>query len=892
MAAYAAVVSLMNVIYNIQNHPQFSISLFDEKQAESLGEKLDFLLDFIESNHSHELLESEIASAAYAAEDVIESHIVDQIHSGSISSLDLQKLIKVMDHVKDKVVNFKEEIGGLSKVHRQYSMSATSSTPPITGGGKSTKMVGSEEELIQLLDALTGRQSSLQIIPIVGMGGIGKTTLARNAYESRLIVNHFDICAWATISQEYSLKEIFSKLLSPENGQSANEQQLSQKLYQSLIGRRYLIILDDIWSIDAWEKMMIFFPDNNNGSRIILTTRLSNVAGHFGSSYFSKKFLNEDQSWKLFCEKAFLHEEVCPPELEKIGKKVAKKCKGLPLLIVVIGGLLKSKTQELWENIANNINSILTSEEDTQRLDILSLSYSHLPAHLKACFLYMGIFHEDSEILVSVMIKLWIAEGFIKPNKTQSLEDVAECYLKELVDRNLLLVGGLKLNGKIKTCTIHDLLRDLCIKTAQKENFFYLIRFCDSLSGINKACRRILCHENFAEVNCDPLPSHTLKSEPLTRSLLSYEDRPPLNFRLLRVLNVVRSDNVSDPSLSDILKQVNLRYLPGLWYKSHQLPFSISLLWNLQTLKIAGFGGVFAPPEIWAMPQLRHLEFSTWIYLPDPSLRREEKDDVIVLKNLHTLKRVLNLKLTDEVCKRIPNVKKLKIMYFGLSKSSRYNHLYNIGRLHKLESLRVYFCGDFSVFQVLKQILKYIVCSPLRPRGNLLKNLKFPTSLKKLTLSGSNLDWEELKGIGSLPNLEVLKLEYHSVRGSKWNPIEGQFLRLKYLRIAHSRLKYWNAESFHFPALENLVLQKLHKLAEIPSGIGEIPTLGLIHLYDCSESAAISAMGILEEQQSQGNEDLRVRIIFWHEYQLEWFMEKVDSLECFNSNNLQVSHLD
>ncbi|KAL7115228.1 hypothetical protein ACP275_04G171700 [Erythranthe tilingii] len=206
MAAYAAVVSLMNVIYNIQNHPQFSISLFDEKQAESLGEKLDFLLDFIESNHSHEMLEREIASAAYAAEDVIEFHIVDQIHSGSISSLDLQTVIQDMDFVKEKVVNFKEEKGGLSKVHRQYSMSATSSTPPITGGGKSTKMVGFKEELIQFLDALTGRKSSLQIIPIVGMGGIGKTTLARNAYESRLIVNHFDICAWATISQEYSLK--------------------------------------------------------------------------------------------------------------------------------------------------------------------------------------------------------------------------------------------------------------------------------------------------------------------------------------------------------------------------------------------------------------------------------------------------------------------------------------------------------------------------------------------------------------------------------------------------------------------------------------------------------------------------------------------------------------
>ncbi|KAL7115231.1 hypothetical protein ACP275_04G171900 [Erythranthe tilingii] len=635
--------------------------------------------------------------------------------------------------------------------------------------------------------------------------------------------------------------------------------------------------------------MMFFFPDNNNGSRIILTTRLSNVACYFGSSsYFSLKLLDEDKSWKLFNEKAFLQER-CPPELEEIGKNIAKKCKGLPLLIVVIGGLLKKslRTQEVWENIAKDINSVLTSEEDAQSLDILSLSYSHLPAHLKPCFLYMGIFPEDSVIHVSEIIQLWIAEGLIKPNKTQSLEEVGECYLKDIVDRNLLLVGRLKLNGKIKFCTIHDLLRDLCIKAAQKEKFLYLIRFCDNPSGINKARRRILFHENFAEVNCDPLPSQTPESEPLTRSFLGYEGRLPLNVRLLRVLNVVRSNSDIDPSLNDILKQVNLRYLARNLYKSSELPSSISLLWNLQTLKIGGSERFVAPPEIWAMPQLRHLEFPVSISLPDPPLRSEEKDDDIVLKNLQTLKRVLNLKLTDEVCKRIPNVKKLKIMYFDLSKSSCYNHLYNIGKLHKLESLSVNFCGDFSVFQVLK----YIVCSPPRSLGNLLKNLKFPTSLKKLTLSGSNLEWEDLTEIGLLPNLEVLRLGLHSVRGSKWNPIQWQFLRLKYLHIEYSRLKYWNAESFHFPALEKLILDTLHKLVEIPFGIGEIPTLGLIHLCDCSESAAISATRILEEQQSQGNEDLRVRIIFWSEYQLEWFKEKVASFECFNSNNLQLSHL-
>ncbi|XP_012846267.1 PREDICTED: putative late blight resistance protein homolog R1B-16 [Erythranthe guttata] len=800
-------------------------------------------------------------------------------------------VIQDIDYVKDKVVNFKEE--GRVKDHQKGPTYSLSAPPSTSSSNRKSKMVGFEEELIQLLDVLTARQSSLQIIPIVGMGGIGKTTLARNAYEHRLIVNHFDIRAWATISQEYSLTEIFSTLFSPQiSSQSTDEQQLAQQLYQSLIDRRYLIILDDIWSINAWEKMMFFFPDNNNGSRIILTTRLSNVAVHFGSTFLTKKFLDKDKSWKLFCEKAFPHEGCCPLELEKIGKKIATKCKGLPLLIVVIGGFLRksSRTQELWEDISNDISLIPNIREEEQNLDILSLSYKHLPVHLKPCFLYMGIFPEGREINVSKLIKLWIADGFIKPNKTQSLEEVAECYLKDLVDRNLLLVGRLGWNGKIKTCTIHDLLRDLCIKASQKEKFLYLIRSYDSPLRIIKE-RRILFPKQITAVNCEHPLFHILESAPLlTRTLLGNGGRLPFNFRLLRVLNAV--DMTFSPT--DILKHVNLRYFPKHFHISRELSWSImSLLWNVQTLKIDGGPRFVAPIEIWSMPQLRHLESTHGMYLPDPPLRSQEIDDVIVLKNLHTFKGAVNLKLSEEVCKRIPNIKKLKLLYPDLAKRLCYNHLYNIVMLHKLEYLDCQFgiSSKFSVLQFSMQMLKYIACSTPRSLGN----LKYPTSLQRLILWHSDLEWKDMTAIGSLPDLEVLELGYDSVRGSKWNPVEGGFIRLKYLSIRYLELKYWNSERVHFPILENLILYQLHELEEIPLGIGEITTLGLIDVDNCNESTAVSAVRILEEQESLGNEDLRVRIHFSEENQFERFKEKVANFECFNSNNLQLfyyHHLD
>ncbi|KAL9170776.1 hypothetical protein ABFS82_04G168600 [Erythranthe guttata] len=855
MGAYAAIVSLMNTMDHIQDHPRIS-NFFDKKQLESLSHLLTFLLDFVEITHSrgvilsieYDVLESQITSVAYAAEDVIESHVVDQIHSGSISLLDLQTVIQDIDYVKDKVVNFKEE--GRVKDHQKGPTYSLSAPPSTSSSNRKSKMVGFEEELIQLLDVLTARQSSLQIIPIVGMGGIGKTTLARNAYEHRLIVNHFDIRAWATISQEYSLTEIFSTLFSPQiSSQSTDEQQLAQQLYQSLIDRRYLIILDDIWSINAWEKMMFFFPDNNNGSRIILTTRLSNVAVHFGSTFLTKKFLDKDKSWKLFCEKAFPHEGCCPLELEKIGKKIATKCKGLPLLIVVIGGFLRksSRTQELWEDISNDISLIPNIREEEQNLDILSLSYKHLPVHLKPCFLYMGIFPEGREINVSKLIKLWIADGFIKPNKTQSLEEVAECYLKDLVDRNLLLVGRLGWNGKIKTCTIHDLLRDLCIKASQKEKFLYLIRSYDSPLRIIKE-RRILFPKQITAVNCEHPLFHILESAPLlTRTLLGNGGRLPFNFRLLRVLNAV--DMTFSPT--DILKHVNLRYFPKHFHISRELSWSImSLLWNVQTLKIDGGPRFVAPIEIWSMPQLRHLESTHGMYLPDPPLRSQEIDDVIVLKNLHTFKGAVNLKLSEEVCKRIPNIKKLNL-------------------------------ASHQNFRCSNSQCKW--------------NLKYPTSLQRLILWHSDLEWKDMTAIGSLPDLEVLELGYDSVRGSKWNPVEGGFIRLKYLSIRYLELKYWNSERVHFPILENLILYQLHELEEIPLGIGEITTLGLIDVDNCNESTAVSAVRILEEQESLGNEDLRVRIHFSEENQFERFKEKVANFECFNSNNLQLfyyHHLD
>ncbi|KAH6758342.1 hypothetical protein C2S51_018577 [Perilla frutescens var. frutescens] len=857
MAAYAALVSVMNTMEQIMNHPRLSTS-FEDKQIESVRENVDFLLDFIQSYSSHrgskeaQDLESQIASAAYSAED---------------------KVIEEMDSVKGKVINVKEETRFMkTNVQLPYSIpTAPTSSKPLTTA-KMT-MVGFDEELIQLMDVLTGQKPSRQIISIVGMGGIGKTTLSRNAFENPLIMQHFDIRGWVTISHNYSVRQILLELLSckeiKETLEASDseildqepEDELGVKLHQSLSGRRYLVILDDIWSVECWDKMKFFFPDYDNGSRVVVTTRLSNVATQFSSSRFEINFLDGDKSWDLFCRTAF-HEEDCPLELEEVGREIVRKCKGLPLSIVVMGSFLgKSiRAKEYWESVVRDMNSILKSDEDELCLNLLSLSYSHLPAHLKPCFLYMGILQEDQEIHVSRLIKLFVAEGFLKPNEVQSLEEIAEDYLKDLVDRNLILVSKWRWDGTARFYYIHDLLREVCLREAEKEKFLHVMSVLNIPRGVDMEPRRIVVHNNTSE---QPQEFDDLPSAALVRSLILKGGPLPLKSRLLKVLT-----DVDSAPLEAVFEHVNLRYLlcePSRMFSSAVLPSSASLLWNVQTLIIRGdTERVVAPSEIWSMRQLRHLEFNE-VCLPAPPPSKGEEE--YALQNLQTLTNVVNFTFNEDVYKRITNIKKLHIGYDDFSDNCLDIDLRS---LHQLQSLK---CSLDTEAE----------------RGDLVLELQFPSSIKKLSLIGGCLHLDNVTTIGTmLPHLEVLKLDW--VLGPEWNLVEGAFPRLKFLSISNSDLIYWIADRSHFPVLERLDLRSLAELDEIPSDIGEIPTLRYLNLWSCSESAAISSTKILEEQLNLDNEDIEVRVNFKYMEEEISFMDKVE-VENFPKKNFHCTSI-
>lgn len=276
-------------------------------------------------------------------------------------------------------------------------------------------VVGLEDDSLAIKTRLCGETPKLQVIPVVGMGGIGKTTLCRTVYSDQLTIEYFDVRVWITVSQDYSKKKFVASLVDSlkEFVVAKSGQRDEETVYKSLKGRRYLIVMDDMWSTEPWDDVRDLFPDDHNGSRVMLTTRLSDVATYVarGSSLHKMRFMDIEQSWELLMQRVFGDED-CSPELEDIGWEIAECCSGLPLAVSVVGGLLSmvERNPVSWSKIADNVGSIVVNG-DGPIDEILSLSYDHLPHHLTDCFLYMGGFPEDYDIRVTELVRLWVAEG-------------------------------------------------------------------------------------------------------------------------------------------------------------------------------------------------------------------------------------------------------------------------------------------------------------------------------------------------------------------------------------------------------------------------------------------------------------------------------------------------
>ncbi|KAH6838113.1 hypothetical protein C2S53_001204 [Perilla frutescens var. hirtella] len=855
--ADAAVEFLLN---NLKDLLLYHSKLITEtkSQIESLEKDLRifkaFLKDSVKKRRKDEqtkVLVQNIRDVVYEVEDVLDAFVTQLIEKKSKnyflkfwkSPVDLHTIGKQVEDVKKKVEQARIDYAN-HKVSDEHESQKPEVRPP-----REKDVVGFEDVMEELIRRLTEETNDFDVVSLIGMFGLGKTTLAWKLFNDPAILYEFPIRIWLSISQEFSDKDIFLGILKEftsitEEIRQKDDRELARTVASHLQTASFLIVMDDVWTPADWDRLRIALPKDNTKGKVLITSRNVDV-GKYASCPrppHELRFFTQKESWELLRLEA-LRKPDCPSELEGVGQRIARDCQGLPLAIVVIGGILATKfsasdissMRKEWDKVSKRVSAYLLDDKENdlaaRMKNFISLSYDKLPYHLRACFLYLGMFPEDYEIPASKLIRIWIGEGFIQQDieHSSSLEETAEKYLADLINRNLVRIDKFKPDGKVKTCRIHDTLRDFCRAEAgnDNENFLQEIKFNNGVfappvSELHKY-RRLSIHSNCLDfISSKPIGPRVRSFVCLSKDEFTL---PPENipdilaaFKLLRVLDI---KPITFPKInSDIFQLVHVRYI-ALSLNLPTLPSKFSQLWNIQTLIVDTTSRTLeVKADIWNMKQLRHFKTNASATLPKPS--KDSKHGA----ELQTLGTISVESCTAERFDRASNLKKLGIRgQLALLLEGKMGSFDSLGKMKYLEKLKL--INDVHPRPASEGILR-----------GLPEPYKFPPKLRSLTLVATFLSWNVMSSIlGLLENLEVLKLKDKAFMGDTWKTV-GAFQRLEFLHIEHTDLAVWEASPHHFPALKGLVLRNCEKLLGIPAGLAEVASLRMLDLHVCAFAAA------------------------------------------------------
>ncbi|KAI9162446.1 hypothetical protein LWI28_027441 [Acer negundo] len=798
---------------------------------------------------------TEIRNAAYDAEDIVDSFILkieSKQRHGFVARyalfakelFDLRKVGKEIEALRARISNISRSCETYGIIRIGEGTSSTSSREWLRQFRRSSPLgvdkdiIGVENDTSQLMTQLLKKENRLTVISLVGMGGIGKTTLAKRVFNHELVRDNFNCLAWIYVSQEYRPKDILLGIMREvtrpskellETINNLQEEGLEKMLYEHLVGKRYLVVVDDIWTMEAWDTLKRAFPDMDNGSKVLLTTRNRDLALHadLRTTPYELHLLSKEESWELFLSKTFLDgtDANCPQEFQDIGRRIVEKCDGLPLAIVVAGGLLSRKSSvSEWERFLNNINSDFAKGQNGV-LSILALSYIDLPHHLKSCFLHLSLFPEHFVISTRKLFQLWIAEGLI-PQGHERMEVIAEDYLNELIDRNMVQVVRTTVNKRVKQCRIHDVLRDLLIFKANEEIFIEIHGKADFQPSIKS--RHHSVHSDFARyfVSKPAIPRlrslllfhHYELCYPTRWMKASHLDFICANSKLLRVLDL---ENVCIGHLPKVIgKLIHLRYLCLKNSRLSKLPMSMRYLKSLQTLDISG--DVFLheiPNIICKMGNLRHLYMNA--SLSTGKLR------IDTLQNLQTLSLIHFDSWKLKNSGKLLNLRKLGV---ALSYDSDVNRFCNsITELEQLESLKLVSVMPYGHLPSLPGLsqFRHLTKLCLSGRIDMIPGPhEFPPNIAQLTLHTSFLSMNPMVVLKQLPKLSILRLRKQSYMGDQMAIPAGGFPLLKFLELEFlDALQEFTIEDGAMPRLRHMRISSCRELEELPIGIMSVNTL-------------------------------------------------------------------
>ncbi|CAL5033046.1 unnamed protein product [Urochloa decumbens] len=526
---------------------------------------------------------------------------------------------------------------------------------------KPNLLIGRETEKSRIIQIVTKHGRIRQIIPIWGMGGIGKTVLAKSIYEDQVTIGMFQKFAWINLSHHSSEPDCVSSLIMQlqkadmrmkETLKKMDLKDLIEESNKLLRSGSYIVVLDNVSSINQWNFLKLLFQEEENASRIIVTTREKSVAEHCSTENIYKlEALNDDTALELFKTKVVMESSYFQgrPEMVKQAKCILDKCNGLPLAISSVGDFLatKPKTAPVWEKFNDQFSSELEKNPSLARLRmVLASHYEDLPHHLKFCFLYLSIFPKDQNMIRRRrLLRRWIAEGYASGTHNMSAEENGDDYFADLISRSIIQPSKSAAGSGVSVdyCHVHKLIHEIGVSQSMKEKFSVVLGnrsslyTQDTIRHLSISCSwKRDANELKSIGDMSQLRSLTVCGE--WKTFLISE-----NMRMLRVLDLEGTEGVMDHHVKQVTKFIHLKYLSlrgcsGIFW----LPDSLGNLWDLQTLDVRGTSIIALPTTI---VKLRKLQYLRAGYIPEDEQGRDPFDESAAMEGEDEMPKALNTAL-------------------------------------------------------------------------------------------------------------------------------------------------------------------------------------------------------------------------------------------------------
>uniref|UniRef100_A0A2N9HWM8 Uncharacterized protein n=1 Tax=Fagus sylvatica TaxID=28930 RepID=A0A2N9HWM8_FAGSY len=706
------------------------------------------------------------------------------------------------------------------------------------------EVVGIESHRDKLIKWLIEGSSNRMVISVVGIGGVGKTTLVKKVYDNEKVTTHFDCHAWITVSQSYKMEEILRDMIKqfykarkefvPVEIDTMRETSLIDHLRVYLREHRYVVVFDDLWKKEFWEHIELALPKNEKGSRVLITSRNEDeVPTRTESAYqdaYTLPCLTLDKSLELFYKKVFQREGgQCPNDFVDVAHKIVERCEGLPLAIVTIGGLLSSKDKVVseWCKLEESLSSEFETNSHLRTITkILSFSYHELPYNLKACFLYFGMFPEDYSIKCARLIRLWIAEGFVREKQGRTLGDVAQDYLNQLIHRSLVQVAKVDFVGRTRNCRVHDMIREVILSRSEELSF---CRVSINNYSIFYGIGRRLSIQNNANPHLESITSSQ------TRSILIFGvDEVPnsflttcfANFKLMKTMDFESAPIDYIPE--EVGNLFHLKYLSLRDTKVEKLPKSIGKLKNLETLDLKCSHVSELPVEISRLSKLRYLvayfENNDIEYNINSRQAVKIHSGIGCLQSLEKLFKIEanNTALITELGS-LGQLRKLEIS--NLKRECGIALCTTLKKMSHLRSLKISSTSEEEYLELQLMYSPLPLLQTLSLRGRLEKLPEWIPELKsivKIGLNYSRLMDDPFKVLQALPNLMQVWL-HDGYEGEQLHIEGGGFQKLKLLGLRNLRgLNRLIIDEGSLPLLENLTIGPGPLLKEVRSLSAEV----------------------------------------------------------------------